>query len=519
VTIVVERRVEPGESADRVEGRSMSDANDEAGAFQHGAGFSQGELSGGLGLGPLEMQYEELFAEALEDGVITAEERARLEKAADNLGLDRQRLLRLEQAMVAAYQARHQVRIIEHYEEPAATLAPIEVQAAGDTGRALLLKRVEQLEARVRELEDELRRARAAINVEVDLSGLDAAAEQASEDSDEWWRRVRRDPTKPEAYHALYRIFGARGQIDQQWCAAQALVLLGAADRAEAELYDKFKSQTLIAPRSSVTASAWYDLLYHPEEEVVTGQIFGVIAPAVLLGRVTALRRDGKLHQPNAADLQDPVQSTVTAVRALSWAAALLGLALGPIYVEKERDVGFEHIPAVPPLSVVGKRVLSGRSQLEQAFLTGRHLSFYRQEHYVKTLFSAVPDLEDLFLAALTIGNPGLPIARDMKQRVGPIADAIEPVLEPLQVDALRGHLLRFVEEGGRTNLQRWSAAVEKTACRAGLLLCNDVATAAAILKEEEGVLGDLQKDLLAFVTSERYSKLRRQLGISIDQN
>jgi hypothetical protein len=144
-------------------------------------------------------------------------------------------------------------------------------------------------------------------------------------------------------------------------------------------------------------------------------------------------------------------------------------------------------------------------------------LCFYRQEHFIKTLFSGVPDLEDLFLAALTIGNPGLPIAEDMKRRVAPIAQAIEPVLDPHQVDALRGHFLRFVEEGGRTNLQRWGSAVERTACRTGLLLCNDLNAAASILESEEGRLGELCKDLIAFGTGERYFQLRRQLGIAID--
>jgi hypothetical protein len=187
--------------------------------------------------------------------------------------------------------------------------------------------------------------------------------------------------------------------------------------------------------------------------------------------------------------------------------------------VEKDRDAGYEHIPSVPPISVVGKQVLSRVGQLEHAFRVGRHLSWYRQEHFVKTLFSAVPDLEDLFLAALIIGNPGLPIAEDMKQRVTPISRAIEPVLEPAQVDTLRALFLRFVEEGGRTNLQRWSVATEKTACRAGLLLCNDLTTAAAVLEKEEGKLGELGKDLIAFVTSERYFSLRRELGISLSQN
>jgi hypothetical protein len=106
-----------------------------------------------------------------------------------------------------------------------------------------------------------------------------------------------------------------------------------------------------------------------------------------------------------------------------------------------------------------------------------------------------------------------------MKRRVAPIAQAIQPMLEAPHVDALRGCFLRFVEEGGRTNLQRWSSATEKTACRAGFVLSNDIATALAVLVPEEGPDGELGKDLLGFAASERYFKLRRQLGIAIAQN
>jgi hypothetical protein len=483
--------------------------------FAHGAGFARSE-AGGLALGPLETQYEELFAEVLEDGVITSEERTRLEKAADNLGLDRRRLLRLEQAMVASYETTNRVRVIEHYEEPAASLAPIQIAEAGDTGRALLEKRIEQLVARVHDLEEELRVARANVNVEVDLSGMESAAEDASEDPDECWRRLRRDPLKPESYRTLFRIFDARGDADRRFCAAQVLVVLGAANDAERATYEQSRTSSLIAPRASLSASAWYDQLFHPDEEVLTGQIFGIIAPAVLIGRVTTLRRDKKLHQPAPETRQVMEKSTLTAVRALGWAAAILGLAAPPVFVEKARAVAFEHIPGVPPMTVVGARALSGRTQLELAFLAGQHLCWYRQEHFVRTLFGSVADLEDLFLAALVVGSPSLPIAADTKQRVAPIARAIEPMLEPPQLDALRGHFLRFVEEGGRTNLQRWSSGADKTACRAGFLLANDLATAVAALEAEEGRLGDRAKDLLVFSTGERYAQLRRQLGIAL---
>src|SRR6187551_1977224 len=192
--------------------------------FEHGAGFVAGEVSGGFGLGPLESQYEELFAEALADGVITPDERQRLEKAADNLGLDRQRLLRLEQAMVAAYQSRHRVQIVEHYEDGAPSLSPLRVEAEGDAGRVLLLKRVEQLEARVKELEEELRRAQAAVNVVVDLTDLHSSVDYASEDPDEVWRRLRRNPTSAEGYRQLFRIQTARGDADAAFRASEALV-------------------------------------------------------------------------------------------------------------------------------------------------------------------------------------------------------------------------------------------------------------------------------------------------------
>ena len=327
------------------------EATGEAG-FEHQQGFVAGEVSGMLGLGPLEIEYEELFAEVLADGVITAEERARLERAADNLGLDRSRLVRLEQAMLASYQARHKVEIIEHYEESAQSISPLRVAADGDAGRTLLLKRIEQLEARVAELEAELRRAQSAVNVEVDLTEVEDAAAMASEDPDEVWRRVRRDPTNPDALQHLFRIYDARSDRDAAFCVSQALMLLGAATPEQRALFETHRSQTLINPRNSVSPAAWHDLLFHPEQEVLTGQIFATIVPAVLVGRVTALRREKKLHLPPPDAKQDPIKATLTAVRALPWAAATLGIQAPPVFLERERDVGYEHIPAVPPLTI-----------------------------------------------------------------------------------------------------------------------------------------------------------------------
>lgn len=486
-------------------------------AFRHARDFIPSEAGGAIDAGSLESEYEKLFTAALDDGVIDAEERERLDRAAAELGLDAARLRRLEEALLAAHRARHRVRVVERFEEHRDSLVPWKLTPESTPPPADLVAEVERLRARVAELEEELRRAQGAINVEVDLSGLEAHGATTTEDPDEQWKRVRRDPTDAEALRELYRIYSARDQLDGRWCAAQALCVLGAATPDEQAVFDAHRTQGLIAPRAGISAATWHDCLFHPEEEALTGQIFAFVAPAVLIGRVTTLRRDGSLHVVDPSTQQTPENSTVMAVRAMAWGAALLGLPLPPVHVERDRPCAYEHIPAVPPVTVVGSAALRGRTEVELAFLVGRHLSGYRGEHFVKTLFSAVPDLEDLFLSALIIAQPALPLANAVRQRVEPIARALSALLEPAHIDALRGHFLRFVDEGGRTNLQRWAAAVDKSQCRVGLALSQDLTTACALLEGEEGRLGPLAQDLVAYSTSNRFLRLRKQLGIALE--
>jgi golgin subfamily B member 1 len=131
-------------------------------------------------------------------------------------------------------------------------------------------------------------------------------------------------------------------------------------------------------------------------------------------------------------------------------------------------------------------------------------------------LFPDVEELESLFLAALLLGNPALPVAEHLKARVRPLGEALAPLLEARQLDELRRQFKVFAAGGGRTNLLAWGEAVDKTAARAGLLLCDDLPTAVKLLEREEGARGPLLSDLLGFSASAQYSALRRHLGIAI---
>lgn len=488
--------------------------------FEQREGFELGEVAGNVRLGKLEAMYEELFAEVIEDGVITQEERNQLDKMADSLGLDKVRLRKLESALQAAYEARNRVVIKDlSFDDapPVASIMPLE--PAQDQRTLALERRIKFLETRVKDLEAELEDARSHINVEVDFSDVEAAPARDIPDDDpaELARRVRHDPRDVDSLHALFRLYKKAGDGDRQWCVAQVLSFLGAAKGEEQDVYGKYKEAALIRPTASITQEAWTRLLFHPEEEPLVGEIFSVVVSAVLIGRLSAMRRDKQLVKLPAEKRQDPVKTTIQAVRCFHWASQILGMHSPPLFADPDYEGTVEMVPGVPPASRIGAKALAGRSAAELAFLAGRHLANYREEHFVKMLVPQARALEDIFLAALSIGNPGLPLSAQVKQLVVPIAKAIEPILEPAAVDRLRGHFLRFVEEGGRTNLQRWATSVDRTCSRAGFLLANDLKAANTIFElEDKAHAPERVDDLISFTVSDRYAKLRRQIGIAV---
>jgi hypothetical protein len=489
---------------------------EDAGGFELARGFDKGTLTGGLELGPYAAQYGELFAHALEDGVITAEERERLDKAADNLGISPVQLRELERAMVNAYETHHRVKVALRSESRNDTSPAAAPTAATTREPAQLLAQIERLTQRIAQLEEELREARSHVNVEIDLTGLSPGAAASDESVEQLQAKIRRDPANPELFARLHHAAAHDGDRDLELRAAQALVLLGAAEPAQAAFAAEYQPKGLLTPKRALSPTDWNGALIHPEFEVVTGQILSLITPAALMGRVAGLRSEGKLSQPPDSQKQDPQRSTVMSVRALAWGATVLGMPTPVIYTDLERVAAYAIITDLPPYSVAGKAVLSGRTQLENAFLAARHMAYYRGEFFVKVMCPAVTDLEDLFLAALLVGSPSLPIAKHVKARVEPIGKALQPLLEPERRDALREQFKAFVADGGRTNLLAFCDAIDKTACRAGLLLCGDLSNAARVLAEEEGPEGPLRADLLGFHVSERHGELRRRLGIGI---
>jgi hypothetical protein len=430
------------------------------------------EDTGSFLAGDFEKQYEELFAEALEEGEISPEERHRLDLAAAALGLDPERARRLENALLHAYESHAAITLAERVDPSSlADSAPL-------TGRP---------QSGFFEGEDDRPTPVTQLAPIQDENAL---------------------------LHERFEAARKKRDLDAQFCTAAVLVRRKLATREETRVYEANRSLIPPRPTRSLTSDSW-GRLFHPDEDRCTGDVFAVIASAALLGRISAMRRDRSLPHLDADKRQEPHVSTVSAVRAIAWAATSLGLRTPPIFVDAGESLAFEIVPALPPAIRVGAPMLSGQSAVHLAFHCARQLTWFREEHFVCTLVPSIPYLEELFLAALSIGAPQIDLFPEVRARIKVVAEAIMPVLDPPRLARLQQQVARFLAQGGKTSLRRWAQSAEWTALRAGLLMCGDLVTACEAVAKEANA-AERAHELEKFWASDEAGSLRRELGIAI---
>jgi hypothetical protein len=176
---------------------------------------------------------------------------------------------------------------------------------------------------------------------------------------------------------------------------------------------------------------------------------------------------------------------------------------------------GIAAVPAPTPTIALGPEVQAGKKVQELAFLAGRHLAYYRAEHYALVFFPTLSELSSLVLSAVGVVVPGIELPSEKDQSM---VLALETRLTALQVLQLSKAIARLDARGGKLDLLGWIRHVELTATRAGLLLAGDLRVALRVIEEEKRSIGELsledkRNDLLAFTASDEYGSLRARIG------
>lgn len=327
----------------------------------------------------------------------------------------------------------------------------------------------------------------------------------------EHYARVERNPSSASAYRSLYQLYRQHRANDRAWCAARVLVHLGKANREEAAFHDRFEGVPRFNGRR-LTSEDWLQHLYHPDHDRALATIFRLLAGPLHErrhgGAVAALRPDVHTRVDHDSPLSEVVRhaSQVLAPDVLP----RLGVARTGFY-------GLRSVAGPRPTSLAGKLAMESKDLTELNFIAGHHLSYHRSEHYIRTLLPARKELGTALLVAMrSIGDEdgGRETAKGWKTlSAGLTADKRERIQKACAI---------FARRGEPADLKRYVQTTELTACRAGLLLADDLGTALRTVRHLESAGPDdaspseKANAMLSFSVSEDYFELRDRLGLSV---
>jgi CheY-like chemotaxis protein/cytochrome c-type biogenesis protein CcmH/NrfG len=322
-----------------------------------------------------------------------------------------------------------------------------------------------------------------------------------------WWRLRPDDPTPGRA---LFSLHYRAGRADAALVAAMALECRrDDASPAAAEFLHHNRPQSLkrIPAADPASWAALWQRLRHPDDDTQLGELFALINPVVR-----------QLHPFGLKDLEVseldrvlPAEMPPTFARVLHYVCGLFGVATPAIY--HRTDFGAEaHVGGTePPVLLCGPQALGEQDAVTLAYRLGRAATYLLPG---RAMGGALPSrtLKTFLLSAMTLSVSGLA----MDDPDGTIA-ALRELLGAMPDDEqarLRELVAQLSREKTSLNLSRWSRALGWTADRAGLLVCNDLPTAARIVGETQA--RGAEDELIDFALGPDYLEARELLGLAV---
>jgi tetratricopeptide (TPR) repeat protein len=323
------------------------------------------------------------------------------------------------------------------------------------------------------------------------------------------------EPRDVAAYRRARWLFERTAQIDRAWNAAQALTCLGVADQEEAEAADRHRPEGLQPATSTLTEEHWATGLSHPRRHAALEQVLRVVATPAMEYRLAQKKH---LWVPDPTLRQDPKTSTTTLCRSLTWTARLLGVPAPELYVHASDRAEMYAAPALQPTTRVSKAFATGLTLPELAFLWGRHLTYFRPDHYLRVFYPTLEEMTSVLLAAMVASDGDPQRMREHDPDTTRLATYLRRTLDESALGLLRSATKNLTAVKGRARLGDWVRSVARVANRAGLLACGDVRIAAEMIHRFPIEAPDVDEvgDLFQYSLSQAYAELRQRLGVAL---
>lgn len=325
------------------------------------------------------------------------------------------------------------------------------------------------------------------------------------------------NPYRIESYQALRKLYTEAKKPDESWCVCQALTILKNAEPDEEQFFKKHRRKQPAAIKETFTDELWNKHVVHPDQDLLLTDIFTTITPAVLAIRSQPLAS----FKLEVSQKRDAEKDQADLVRTLWYASQATRITLPDVYYRDEDPGALGYVFSSPPAISIGKAGRAAAPSQVLAFLAGRHLAFTRGGLFLRYLVPTGAGLRAWLLAAIKTQVAQFPVPNDLASQVEEHTRAIQQHLAGPQKEVLRSHVNKLLASAPELDLKRWTAAVDLTADRVGLLLANDLEAATAIVRASpDDAAAVPQKDRLRelhlFSVSEPYLTLRHKLGIAI---
>jgi hypothetical protein len=325
------------------------------------------------------------------------------------------------------------------------------------------------------------------------------------------------DPYRVESLQALRKVYTSGKRPDESWCVCQALRCLKMADVDEEKFFKKYRLTRLPKVKQPVTDELWRELLVHPIQDPTLTAIFAILQPAVVAVQSQPLNAFGVNEQYRV----DPQTDPAAMARMLGHVAETAATHLPPIYHCPHDPGGLSFLFTAPPALGIGEGAKAGGPQQALAFVAARHLSYYRQGHFLRQLVPTGTGLRAWLIGSIRTVAPRFPAPSTMESHVRECVTAIQQQLPGPQRDTLRSLTQKLLEAAPELDMKAWMAGVDLTADRVGFVLSNDLKIANAVIEaspEDGSSVGrkDRLRELLAYSVSEQYFELRKRIGIAL---
>ena len=179
-------------------------------------------------------------------------------------------------------------------------------------------------------------------------------------------------------------MYGKHQMYDRLHCASAALMAMGQAIPQEQAFYERTVPAEIAKSRGSVAESVWQRFVASPRQEWCVSHVLAVVSAGVAMARA----QDAVALGLDPAQRVDLANDHSAVGQMISFACRLLSVAIPPVYVSPEADGELElrivlEGQQVVPSFLLGRNLLTGRSEKDLAFFLARKLVRLRDDHFL----------------------------------------------------------------------------------------------------------------------------------------